>query len=113
MYYKIIKNFKLLPPKKFNGIVIYPFIFAHPNGLNERQLNHELIHIKQQRELLVIPFYILYLVEFLFRLIQYRNPSLAYYNISFEREAYTNERKVGYLENRKWYSWMKYIKLKT
>ena len=30
-------------------------------------------------------------------------------NLSFEREAYGNERNLLYLENRKKYAWFKYI----
>ena len=110
MYYKLITDFKVLPPKNYFGISIYPFIFSRPQGLNAKQLRHELIHIAQQRELLVIPFYILYVVEFLIRLVQYRNPHTAYLNISFEKEAYSNDSKKKYLENRKLYNWIKYIK---
>lgn len=46
-------------------------------------INHERIHTAQQREFLFIPFYIIYIVEWLFRLIQYRNRHDAYMNISF------------------------------
>ena len=34
----------------------------------------------------------------------------AYRNISFEREAYANEEYIDYLENRKRFAWIKYIK---
>ncbi len=73
-------------------------------------INHERIHTAQQRELLFIPFYILYILEWLFRLIQYRNPHKAYMNISFEREAYSHGHNLDYLKTRKHYSFLKYIK---
>ena len=40
------------------------------------------------QELLYIFFYLWYAVEYLIRLIIYRNTKLAYKNVSFEREAY-------------------------
>ena len=72
-------------------------------------INHEKIHDAQQRELLFIPFYILYLLEWLFRLIQYRNWNKAYRNISFEREAYAHGNDLGYLGRRKHYAFIKHL----
>lgn len=34
----------------------------------------------------------------------------AYREISFEKEAYENERNLHYLEKRKWFSFLKYLK---
>ena len=73
-------------------------------------INHERIHTAQQRELLFLPFYILYGIEWLIRLIQYRNRDIAYMNISFEREAYANDRNLSYLANRRIFSWLHYLK---
>ncbi|MDE6535355.1 MAG: hypothetical protein K2K82_05020 [Muribaculaceae bacterium] len=72
-------------------------------------INHERIHDAQQRELLYIPFYILYLLEYLVRLIQFRNHKKAYYGISFEREAYANDRDFGYLANRRLFGFRRYL----
>lgn len=73
-------------------------------------INHELIHIKQQAEMLIIPFYLWYLIEWLIRLPI--NGRGAYRSISFEREAYTNQRRWTYLPKRKHYSWLKYLTVK-
>lgn len=73
-------------------------------------INHERIHNAQMKELLFIPFYILYVFEWLILLILYRNWNKAYRNISFEREAYANGHNLNYLNNRKPYSFLKYIK---
>lgn len=72
-------------------------------------VNHERIHTAQQKELLFIPFYIIYVLEWLFRLLQYRNKDKAYLNISFEREAYTNGHDLEYLSRRKNYAWLGYM----
>lgn len=72
-------------------------------------INHERIHDAQQRELLYIPFYLLYLIEWLCRLVQYRNFDKAYLNISFEREAYAHGHDLTYLPHRRRYAWLKYL----
>lgn len=72
-------------------------------------INHERIHNAQQRELLYVPFYILYIIEWLIRLLQYRNWNKAYMNISFEREAYANGHNHSYLHSRRYYSFLKYL----
>lgn len=64
-------------------------------------VNHERIHTAQQRELLFVPFYILYILEWLCRLLQYRNRHKAYMNISFEREAYAHGDDLSYLPTRR------------
>lgn len=76
---------------------------------NARLLNHERIHLRQQIELLVVPFYLLYLVEYILRLIIYRNPSKAYRNISFEREAYAHDNDLEYLAGRTFLSSFRYL----
>lgn len=78
--------------------------------INKYVINHERIHTAQQKELLFIPFYILYGIEWIFRLIQYRNIDDAYMNISFEREAYTHGGDLSYLPHRKLYSWIKFLR---
>ena len=72
-------------------------------------LNHERIHLRQQAELLVVFFYVWYGLEYLIRLIQYRNRHEAYKNISFEREAYANEKDLDYLKRRSFWEFLKYI----
>lgn len=73
-------------------------------------VNHERIHTAQQREMLFVPFYIIYVIEWLVRCVQYRDRKKAYYNISFEREAYANGHNLNYLSSRKCYAWIKYLK---
>jgi hypothetical protein len=72
-------------------------------------LNHERIHIRQQVELLIVFFFVWYFVEYLTRLIQYKNRREAYYNISFEREAYANEKDLDYLKKRSFWNFLKYL----
>lgn len=104
----IIHNTYIPFGKKYLAINILGCIFTK-GKLSSRQINHEIIHTRQQRELLFVFFFIFYIVEWLFRLAQYRNFYTAYYNISFEREAYANQKNLEYLSSRKPYSWAKYI----
>jgi hypothetical protein len=99
-----------LVPSGFSAIALFPFILIRKGvKATPRLLNHERIHLRQQIELLVIPFYLLYLLEYIIRFIQYRNPGLAYRNISFEREAYENDADKNYLASRKFWASFRYL----
>ncbi|WP_299777408.1 hypothetical protein [uncultured Formosa sp.] len=102
---------KYITPKWCLGITLYPFVFLRDSALKSDRvlINHERIHLKQQLELLVLPFYTWYGIEFLVRLIQYKDRHTAYRNISFEREAYAKEKDLNYLKLRSWFSFLKYL----
>ena len=102
---------RFLVNRYYNGITIWPFVIMRHKGLkeNSRFLNHEKIHLRQQIEFLVIPFYLWYLLEFVIRLFQYKKWDLAYRNISFEREAYTNEKDLFYLKKRPFWGFLRFL----
>ncbi len=104
--------FKYLTPKWVRGLTIFPFIILSSikDTKNKVLLNHEKIHIRQQIELLILPFYLWYLIEFVIRFAQYKDRKLAYLNISFEREAYQNEVNLDYLEQRSAWCFLYFIK---
>ena len=104
--------FKYLTPKGFRGLTLYPFVLlSNAADKNDKTfLNHEKIHIRQQLELFVLPFYVWYLLEYLLRLLQYKNKRKAYFNISFEREAYANENNIEYLKRRPFWRFTHYIR---
>lgn len=97
--------------KNYVGLSLWPFIIVKENHHKKDAvlINHERIHLKQQQELLILPFYFLYVGEWLFRTLLYLNSYRAYQNISFEREAYANERDSDYLTNRKAFAFFDYI----
>ena len=103
---------KYIVPKGYTGITIFPFVFLNDKASKADKvlINHEMIHLRQQIELLIIPFFIWYGFEFLIRCIQYRNRNLAYRNISFEREAYANENDFNYLKSRSFFNYLKYLR---
>ena len=105
---KVIIN-NILPPKGFKCINLFGILFCR-RQLNKIDTNHETIHTKQGQELLWIAFYLWYLIEYLIRLVIYRDTWIASKNLSFEREAYSNQSNLSYLNRRKHYSWFKYIK---
>lgn len=107
----IIKVNKILWNSSIKGMTIFPFIFINKNyDFTEQDMNHEMIHIRQQLELLIIPFYILYFLEYIIRLGLSFNNDYAYRTISFEKECYKNEKNLNYLKEKKYYSFIKYIK---
>ena len=101
---------KYLVPKGYNGLTIFPFVFLKHKRFSQDAiiLNHEKIHLRQQLELLILPFYIIYILEFLVRLLRYQNWHKAYKNISFESEAYCNELNMNYLKQRRFWRFLKY-----
>ena len=111
MHERIVIVFKYLVPKGFRGFTFFPFVFLSDEKDKSHTilLNHERIHIRQQLELLIIPFFIWYGLEFLLRYFQFRDRREAYYNISFEREAYTNEKDLYYLKKRPFWGFIKHL----
>ncbi|MDE7413855.1 MAG: hypothetical protein K2N05_08745 [Muribaculaceae bacterium] len=106
---KIIYN-RIIPfGKKFYAINLFGVLFAK-GPCDHDTINHEKIHTAQMRELGYIGFYIIYVIEWLIRLILKRNNFLAYRDISFEKEAYDNEKTHHYLLTRKRFSFLKYLK---
>ena len=101
------------PPKGYKAIMLVWWLVVKTNAvITAKFINHEEIHGRQQKEMLVLPFFLWYGLEFVLRLLQFRNWHTAYRNISFEREAYANETNLGYLSERKRYAWIHYLKLK-
>jgi len=104
---KIIRS-SFLPFRGFSAINLLGVLFVHHGVyLSNEMMNHERIHTAQQREMLYVFFYLAYFLEWLVRLPMRGN---AYRSISFEREAYANQRNLQYLENRPMYAWRKYVR---
>jgi hypothetical protein len=92
------------------AVTVYPFIFLkYKEDLNNKTLlNHEKIHLAQQKELFFIGFFILYFYHFFKIRTYFNNKTAAYRAICFEKESKINENILDYLINRKKYSWKKY-----
>lgn len=102
---------KYLVPKGYRGLTVFPFVF-----LKQREsvadvvlLNHEKIHLRQQSELLVLPFFVWYTLAFLCHFLMEKDAKKAYRAIPFEREAYANEKDLHYLKQRSFWCFLNYF----
>ena len=105
---KVIFN-NILPVKPFIAVNIFGVLFARKDmadKLDEESVIHESIHTEQMKELLYVFFYLIYFLEWIYRLIFHTKT--AYMGISFEKEAYAHEGEPEYLKTRKHYAqWRK------
>jgi hypothetical protein len=83
------------------AMAFFPFVIVNSQvEVTPELINHEKIHLRQQIEMLLLPFYIWYLIAF------YRK---GYWDISFEKEAYDNENDLTYLKKRRIFAFLKYM----
>ncbi len=104
----VIKHFFY---RNYVGLSVWPFIILKNGSLKNDVvlINHEKIHHRQQQELLMVPFFIFYLSEWLIRSLWLLSFYRGYQNISFEREAYANEHDLQYLDKRRIFDFIKYL----
>lgn len=107
---KIVRN-NIIPFKGYKAVNLFGILFVRGDAvISSTDINHEEIHTAQMKEMLYVFFYLWYVIEWLVRLVMYRNAHTAYRNISFEREAYMNQGSMSYLQVRGRYAWwIKYI----
>lgn len=100
---------RFLIPKGYRGMTVYPFVIVGDAADKENAVlvNHERIHIRQQLELLVLPFFVWYALDFLLKWWYYRDWDKAYRNVVFEREAYANEKSPDYLKSRPFWNFLR------
>lgn len=103
---KVIYN-KWIPFKGFKCLNICSILFVRKGCfMSEKDFNHEAIHTAQMKEMLYVFFYLWYFVEWIIRLFRKGN---AYRNLGFEKEAYSNDDNLSYLDTRPMFSWWKYL----
>jgi hypothetical protein len=94
------------------GLTLFPLIILRSEIMNTGEaaitINHERIHIRQQMELLLIPFALWYAVSFLAGRVRGRTWYESYRNIIFEREAFDRMYDFDYLKKRKIFGFMKF-----
>lgn len=102
---------KYLIPNEFRAMTVFPFVLLKNDFDRENKIliNHERIHYRQQKELLILPFYIWYFFDFMIKLSRYKDKNMAYMNVVFEKEAYDNENELNYLKSRTFWGFLKYI----
>lgn len=100
------------PIKGFTAITVLLWCFVRKDcaeKFDDIVETHENIHLAQEVELLFAFFYFFYAIEWLVRLSIYRDRTKAYLSISFEQEAYTNQRDHQYLARRRPFAFVRYI----
>jgi hypothetical protein len=118
----------------YNTITLAAWVctkFKNEGEMPQRIRNHECTHARQWVECMMasgviiwalvifvgvsswwfclsfLMFYVLYVLEYLVKLIFFG--SKAYSHVSFEQEAYANQYDDNYLENAGYFGWVKYI----
>lgn len=130
----------LLPGYKAITVLCNSFFKHKVEELIQRDIDHERIHQVQQFECTILGlfmglflcgvfdfslwwmiilglglFYIWYGIEYLIILCfaKWNKQNERYHDVSFEEEAHNNDDNVWYLEDRKPFAWIKYIKLRS
>lgn len=106
---KIIEN-SILPFKGYKRITMLCFIFTRDKSrVTDTDIRHESIHWEQEKELLIVGFYLWYAFEFIIRLALTWNWHCAYRSVSFEQEAYDWEHAKAYPYVRIRFAWLHYL----
>ena len=117
----VIRN-KIIPFQGYKMTNVFGILFTKPNAkIDKETINHESIHSKQIKEIMLLSywivfikwwlafaiplvFYIWYAIEWLVRIIA--GQENAYRKVSFEKDAYECQASP---DKRKWFGWVKYI----
>ena len=98
---RLTKFFEMILGQGIRALAFYPFIIMpRTTVIDDVLINHERIHLRQQLEMLILPFYIWYLIAL------HRK---TYMGISFEKEAYANENNLDYLKKRRIFAFLRYL----
>jgi hypothetical protein len=95
---------------KSKAAAFFPFILTTkiPAELKQVIINHELIHFAQQKEMLLVGGWILWIFEGVYwRIIQQKSAKQTYLLRCVEQEAYANMFNLNYLEQRPMYTHLK------
>ncbi|MBS1622633.1 MAG: hypothetical protein JST83_01340 [Bacteroidetes bacterium] len=97
-----------------SGMALWPFVLIRDReGFTDASLlRHERIHFRQQLELLILPFYLLYVLNYAVNVLRYKNGEKAYREILFECEAYAMDTREDYLKQRRPYAWLRMFYMK-
>lgn len=94
----------------YTGMSFFIFVWICRQATDEKRLlRHEIIHFRQQVELLFIFHWILYSLFYLVSRFKGHGHYTAYRYNPFELEAFTHDAETDYLERRKPFAWIRYI----
>ena len=109
----LIIRTKRFPFGRYTTINLFGVLFTKRDYLTRDTILHEQIHTAQMKEMAYVFFYIWYAIEYILIRLFHSRQNAAYHDISFEEEAHDNAYNWTYLETRKPYAWLKYIKIKS
>lgn len=120
-----------IPIVGYKAMTVWPFLFIRDDlmvPMKDVDYNHEEIHGRQQIEMLIVGavialilfvwgcgwwsmlalpvFFYWYVTEWFIRIFTGKK---AYRNISFEQEAFINERDMDYISMRKPFAWVRFL----
>ena len=131
----VIKN-KIIPFGRYETINLFGILFTK-SDVDGIEYNHEDIHTQQIIECFIVgaivvfaictifelplsltlitpaTFYILYCLEYVAIRLFHKKQNDAYHDVSFEEEAYNNEKDLDYTRTRAPFAWIKFIKIKS
>lgn len=98
----------LIPFKGYKCINLFGLVFVRSGKtVTATDIRHEAIHTAQMRELLYLPFYLWYVLEWLVRLLAFQGTRQSYRRIRFEREAYAHQDEENYLQERRHFAYLR------
>ena len=107
---RVPKILSYIAPIDIWAINLGPFVWCR-GEISEVTKRHEGIHWEQQKELLIVGQWLLYIFFYFRNVIRlgWKDRKAAYRANPFEMEAYRNEYVNDYIKIRKKYEWMRYI----
>lgn len=116
----LLRVFSFISGNRINGMALWPFVLVDTKRVAsstteqsqyeyriQRVIRHEVIHLKQWQECLILFFVPLYLLAWAVELAQSKSFRKAYTNNWFEREAYAHDWSISYQDNRPMYNWVR------
>jgi len=91
---------------EISAIALFPFVFCR-GKIGDQTRVHETIHFQQQLETGILPFYLIYLYDYIKLRLSGEYGWVAYRMIRAEKEAHSNDRVPNYLQKRKRWRWLR------
>lgn len=132
----VVRN-KIIPFGRYKIINLFGVLFSKTDNISIVDYNHEGIHTKQIKECAILgfviisilcvifnlsifwlllsycTFYLLYGIEYYCIRLFHHKQNDAYHDVSFEEEAFNNQTDFDYINNRRCFAWIRYVKFKS
>lgn len=88
------------------GAITLGVMVIYRGEMDEQTRRHETIHFQQYLETLFFGFLLIYVFDWLWNLVKYRDGAKAYMMLRAEQEAYAFDEDESYLSARKRWRWL-------